>query len=86
MLVWFPNDTHVFSPGNIHTLPLSYNLVQLSTDLMVRPPFEGEESYPLYKKERDAIMGSLKRKSEMLVAGMLTGWLLLLKKSQEREG
>lgn len=36
---------------------------QLMTSLMVNPPKEGDESYPLYAKERDAIMSSLARRS-----------------------
>ena len=27
---------------------------------------EGEESYPLYKKERDGLLSSLKRRAEMI--------------------
>lgn len=27
---------------------------------------EGEESYPLYKKERDGLLDSLKRRAEMI--------------------
>lgn len=39
---------------------------QLVVDLMVNPPKEGEESYPLYKKERDAIYDSLRRRANLL--------------------
>ena len=33
---------------------------------MVNPPKEGEESFPLYKKERDNIYESLKRRAQKL--------------------
>jgi len=39
---------------------------QLLMEVMVNPPKEGEESYPLYVKERDAIYNSLKRRAEKL--------------------
>lgn len=40
---------------------------QIVVDVMVKPPKEGDESYEEYKKERDAILASLKRRSETLV-------------------
>jgi len=39
---------------------------QLLMDVMVKPPAEGEFSYPLYKKERDNIYESLKRRAMKL--------------------
>jgi len=39
---------------------------QLMVGLMVRPPKEGEESYALYKKERDAVYESLRRRANLL--------------------
>jgi alanine transaminase len=39
---------------------------QLAMDLMVNPPKEGEESYALYKEERDTILASLKRRANKL--------------------
>jgi len=44
----------------------SNTLGQLATGLMVRPPAEGEPSYPKYKEERDAILSSLQRRAEAL--------------------
>jgi aspartate/methionine/tyrosine aminotransferase len=39
---------------------------QLATYLMVAPPRPGDESYPTYVAERDAVLGSLKAKAELL--------------------
>jgi alanine transaminase len=39
----------------------------LMTGLMTNPPKLGDESYPLYIKERDAILASLKRRAVRLV-------------------
>ena len=39
-------------------------------DLMVKPPVEGDESYDLYVKERDAIFTSLKRRAKRLVESL----------------
>jgi len=43
---------------------------QLSTWVMVAPPKPGEESYPRYCQERDAILQDLKTKAEILGAGV----------------
>lgn len=43
---------------------------QLATYLMVAPPQVGERSYALYARERDAILGDLKRKAEILGEGI----------------
>jgi len=40
---------------------------QVMTDLMVRPPVEGEPSYELFKKESEAIFASLQRKAQVVV-------------------
>lgn len=40
---------------------------QLMVALMSNPPKEGDESYPLYKKEKDDILDSLKRRAIKLV-------------------
>eukprot|EP01119_Soliformovum_irregulare_P010165 TRINITY_DN2487_c0_g1_i1.p1 TRINITY_DN2487_c0_g1~~TRINITY_DN2487_c0_g1_i1.p1 ORF type:complete len:509 (+),score=102.86 TRINITY_DN2487_c0_g1_i1:182-1708(+) len=39
---------------------------QLLIDVMLNPPKEGDESYPLYKKERDDIYQSLMRRAQRL--------------------
>lgn len=39
---------------------------QIGVDILVCPPKEGEESYPLWKKEKDSIAESLKRRSEII--------------------
>ncbi|KAL3149453.1 hypothetical protein ABBQ32_002241 [Trebouxia sp. C0010 RCD-2024] len=39
---------------------------QICTAMVMNPPKEGEESYPLYKKERDGLLDSLKRRAEMI--------------------
>jgi len=39
---------------------------QLTTYLMVAPPEPGDESYELYVRERDTILGELKKKAEIL--------------------
>ena len=43
---------------------------QLVTYLMVSPPRAGDESFALYVKERDAILGDMKEKAEMLGSGL----------------
>jgi aspartate/methionine/tyrosine aminotransferase len=43
---------------------------QIVTYLMVSPPVKGDESYELYVKERDAILGDLKEKAEILGRGL----------------
>jgi len=40
---------------------------QIATDIMVRPPREGESSYKQYCQERDNIISSLQRRAQMLV-------------------
>ena len=39
---------------------------------MVRPPKEGDESFPLYAKERDEILISLKKRSTRITAALNT--------------
>jgi len=43
---------------------------QLVTYLMVSPPEKGSESYELYVRERDGILGELKEKAEILGRGL----------------
>lgn len=43
---------------------------QVVTYLMVDPPAPGDESYELYRKEKDAILGDLKAKAEILGRGL----------------
>ena len=43
---------------------------QIVTYLMAAPPLPGDESYELYVKERDAILGGLKEKAEILGKGL----------------
>jgi len=43
---------------------------QIMTYLMVDPPKEGDESYPLYRREREAILSDLKAKARMLSDGI----------------
>jgi len=43
---------------------------QIAVYVMVSPPVEGEESYALYAKERDGILGALKAKAEVLGRGI----------------
>jgi len=40
---------------------------QVMTSLMVRPPREGDESYPLFSEEQNGIFESLKRRASKLV-------------------
>lgn len=39
---------------------------QICTAMVMNPPKDGEESYPLYKKEKDGLIDSLKRRAEMI--------------------
>lgn len=39
---------------------------QIMTGLMVHPPYPGDESYPLYAEEREAILQSMKRRADAL--------------------
>ena len=51
----------------LQSINLCPNLVgQIATYMMVSPPKPGEESYPTYCAERDAILNALKTKAEML--------------------
>jgi alanine transaminase len=43
---------------------------QLVTYLMVDPPKPGDESWELYKKEKEGILGDLKEKAELLGRGL----------------
>lgn len=48
----------------------SNTIGQIATYLMVRPPREGEESYCLFKTERDSILGTLREKAKLLAQGL----------------
>ncbi|GAA5910081.1 uncharacterized protein JCM6883_000547 [Sporobolomyces salmoneus] len=41
---------------------------QIGVDVLVCPPKDGDESYPLWKKEKDGIAETLKERSEILLA------------------
>lgn len=43
---------------------------QIATYLMVSPPSPGDESYDTFRRERDGILASLKRKAELLGEGI----------------
>jgi aspartate/methionine/tyrosine aminotransferase len=43
---------------------------QIATYVLVRPPFEGEPSWELYKKERDAILGEMRLRATLLAEGL----------------
>merc|ERR1712182_62799 len=46
---------------------------QICMSLVMNPPQEGEESYPLFVEEREAILSSLKRRSRKLAAAVAEG-------------
>lgn len=50
----------------------SNTMGQITVDVMVNPPREGDASYPQYKQETDAIYNSLKRRASKLVAALNT--------------
>lgn len=55
----------------LQSISLCSNVVgQIATYLMVSPPKEGEESYDLYKKEKNGILNDLKVKAEILGKGL----------------
>jgi aspartate/methionine/tyrosine aminotransferase len=55
----------------LQSISLCANLPgQFSTYAMVAPPQEGDESYAQYRKEKEEILGSLRRKAEMLGRGI----------------
>ncbi len=55
----------------LQSISLCSNLAgQFSTYAMVSPPKPGDESFAQYKKEKDEILGSLKRKAELLGKGI----------------
>eukprot|EP00026_Physarum_polycephalum_P007577 Phypoly_transcript_07640.p1 GENE.Phypoly_transcript_07640~~Phypoly_transcript_07640.p1 ORF type:complete len:523 (+),score=81.19 Phypoly_transcript_07640:158-1570(+) len=65
-MVGFKDVVHeqVYKLASIGLCP---NLVgQIVVDVMVNPPKPGDESYELYKQERDAILSSLKRRALLL--------------------
>jgi len=43
---------------------------QITMGLVANPPKEGEESYPLFVQEKEAILASLKRRALKLVEGL----------------
>mmetsp|Transcript_17148 Transcript_17148/g.51260 ORF Transcript_17148/g.51260 Transcript_17148/m.51260 type:complete len:565 (-) Transcript_17148:95-1789(-) len=60
----------VYKMASVNLCP---NLVgQLTVGAMVNPPTEGDVSYPLYAKERDAILGSLKQRALLLAKALNT--------------
>nr|QKY15195.1 alanine aminotransferase (GPT) [Polytomella parva] len=66
----FPNDVkeQIIKLASINLCP---NLSgQICCALMMNPPKEGEPSYELYASERDAILGSLRRRAQVLVSGL----------------
>jgi aspartate/methionine/tyrosine aminotransferase len=55
----------------LQSISLCSNVVgQLVTYLVLTPPQKGEESYDLYIKERNGILGDLKTKAEILGKGL----------------
>jgi alanine transaminase len=55
----------------LQSISLCANLVgQFATYLMVAPPRPGDGSYDMFVRERDAVLLSLKRKAEILGAGI----------------
>ncbi len=55
----------------LQSISLCANLVgQFATYLMVAPPEPGDESYPVFQKEKSAVLSSLKRKAEILGEGI----------------
>ena len=55
----------------LSSISLCSNLAgQIATDVMVRPPRDGEASYATWVAERDDILGSLKRRALKLVAAL----------------
>jgi aspartate/methionine/tyrosine aminotransferase len=55
----------------LQSVSLCANLTgQVATYCMVRPPKSGEPSFPQYAKERDAVLGELKRRAVMLADGL----------------
>ncbi|CAM9363871.1 unnamed protein product [Choristocarpus tenellus] len=48
----------------------SNSVGQLATGMMVNPPCEGQPSYGVFAKERDAILGSMKRRSQMVTSAL----------------
>jgi len=53
------------------SIGLCPNLVgQVVVDVMVNPPKPGDESYEQYKKEKEAILSSLKRRAQLLTTAL----------------
>jgi aspartate/methionine/tyrosine aminotransferase len=53
------------------SISLCANLVgQFATYLMVAPPQPGDESFPTYERERQAVLDALKHKAEILEEGI----------------
>lgn len=48
----------------------SNTLGMLTVGLMVNPPKEGDESYPLYVQERDAILSSMRRRAQVMTRAL----------------
>lgn len=65
-MLGFPEDVKQ-QMVKLASISLCPNVVgQVTTGLMVRPPKESDESYAVWKHEKDSILGSLKRRAEML--------------------
>jgi alanine transaminase len=53
------------------SMSLASNTIGMITvGLMVNPPKEGEESYPLYVQERDAILSSMRRRAQVMTRAL----------------
>ncbi len=55
----------------LQSISLCANIVgQIATYMMVAPPQSGDESYPLYAREREGVLADLKSKAEILGNGI----------------
>ena len=65
-MLGFPDDVKA-QIVKLASISLCPNVVgQVTTGLMVNPPKPSDESYALWKKEKDGILSSLKRRALML--------------------
>jgi glutamate--glyoxylate aminotransferase len=54
----------------VASINLSPNTIgQIAVSCLVNPPKPGDESYPLYKEERDTELGSLRKRAHMITDG-----------------
>lgn len=66
----FPADV-VAQVTKLQSVALCANLTgQVATYCMVRPPRQGEASYPLFAQERDKILGELRARAVLLAEGL----------------